>query len=431
MRVVIAVLLLGSFGCERDLVGVLAKEAESKLEALDASRVGGDALLDRAAVAAPVLVPLGVVDSPVMLRPARVAAGPDGTIAVADPRAQQVHLFDATGRLRRSLTVDHPIAVAFDARGRLYVGDAKSAAVIRFSEDWERQGLLGNGRGQVLLPSGMAYDPFDDELHVTDSASATVTVFRGDGSFARNYGSSKPSDGGLESPTGIVADGAANAFYVLDRFGTRVQVYDRDGTWLRAFSAHAETAELSHPDGLTRDDAGRLYTVDHRTNEVHVFDVGGRSIATLGTAQGFDFEHPSDATIDGHGRLWVASESGRLSVWGIDKYTEPTRTYAQAEVTVHAEDPSPQGRVTVLIEIPECGAEDIVWDTVRFNGVAPTGEPQFGDANDNGVTDLVASFPRRELGLGDVVLPATPAVLTGTITGGCEFQGETPLTATP
>jgi sugar lactone lactonase YvrE len=113
-------------------------------------------------------------------QPNDVVTGPDGRIYVAEGHGgdnARIVIFDRNGKYLREfgkkgtgpLEFDQPHALAFDSRGRLYVGDRSNNRIQildaegRFIDEWQ----------QFSRPSGIFIDS-NDMIYVADSESGSV-----------------------------------------------------------------------------------------------------------------------------------------------------------------------------------------------------------------------------------------------------------------
>ena len=212
--------------------------------------------------------------------PEGLACNSDGNIYVADEMNHRVQKLDPDGRMlwkigaigadgrprpgtaagqfkmHRAVHVDH--------EDNLYVGDSQNSRVQKFDSAGRFQlmfGSQGNGLGQfggVSGPNGVAVDQ-DGFIYVTDTHTALggnsrvqkfdhrgrfVLAFgehgTGPGQFAGRVGPRSPtadSVGGLspEGPYGIAIGPKSGNLYVADTDNGRIQVFDRQGSFLRLF----------------------------------------------------------------------------------------------------------------------------------------------------------------------------------------------------
>ncbi|MDO8991396.1 MAG: hypothetical protein Q7U91_17360 [Sideroxyarcus sp.] len=171
-----------------------------------------------------------------------------------------------------------------------------------------RRMLVGGGRtGEGLgKPYGVA--AYEGKVYVSDTAQRVVLVFDIPGKRFYRIGDDDP--GGLMKPFGLDLDAQGN-LYVVDGMARHIQVYSKDGKFLRTLGS---AAHLRRPSGVAVDAAGkRVYVVDIggiQTDEhkvivfdavdgKHLFDFGKR-----GTGDG-EFNLPRDIAIGKDGLLYV------------------------------------------------------------------------------------------------------------------------------
>ncbi len=166
------------------------------------------------------------------------------------------------------------------------------------------RGPLGVG----AAPGGLVY--------VADTGNAQVQVFTREGRWVRRFGRYGHGPGEFDYPMDVLY--LRGRVYVADLKNSRVQVLTPEGRFLRALPDPRATPGLRFaPTALAADGAGRLYvaTVDH---QVLVFDRRLRLVRRLGRpGQGAgELSYPNGVAVDAAGRVWVAdSGNGRLQVF--------------------------------------------------------------------------------------------------------------------
>lgn len=166
-------------------------------------------------------------------------------------------------------------------------------------------GSTESGEG-MTKPYGVA--AYHGRVFVTDSGGRSVVAF--DIPTQKTFRVGDGGDGPLSMPLGIDVDGKGNV-YVVDGTAKLVQMYDKDGKFIKTLAAGAR---LSRPSGIAVDSEGaRMYVVDTGavTNEKHrimVFDIAANKhlfdIGKRGAADG-EFNLPRDITIGTDGLLYV------------------------------------------------------------------------------------------------------------------------------
>jgi DNA-binding beta-propeller fold protein YncE len=124
-------------------------------------------------------------------------------------------------------------------------------------------------------------------------------------------------DGWLQKPR-VAAFDADDRLYLAD-LTDRVQVFDRDGEFLRAWRMPG--LNVDGPSGLTVDRLGRVLVADTHFYRVMVYDRQGNLLRQIGDGiQGTEpgrFGYPTDAVIDRAGNFYVAEygDNDRIQVF--------------------------------------------------------------------------------------------------------------------
>lgn len=218
------------------------------------------------------------------IEPWDVAAGPDGSVYVADTWNSRVQKFDANGKHLKTWGY-------FNDTG----GDASGA-----------EGLFWGPRGIDVGDDGRVY--------VADTGNKRVQVFDADGAFLFQFGGAGLLDGNLDEPVGIaVSNGEV---FVADTWNGRVQVFSAaDGQALRRWDI-AGWYDPNLPD-LGRDkvgkpylgagEDGRVYVADQTGNRILVFESSGAYVTAFGrfSQDEFGFSAPSGIEVDEDGNILV------------------------------------------------------------------------------------------------------------------------------
>ncbi|MFF8906226.1 NHL domain-containing protein [Streptomyces olivaceoviridis] len=242
--------------------------------------------------------------------PSALVVAPDGALFVADEMNHRIRRVDPPGVIGTvagdgsrgegegdgdggpadRARLDAPCAVAVDAAGRLYVGEAGTPRVRRIDGDGVISTVVaasgrsgGSGAadaGEAFLPAGLAVDAAG-RLYIADPEGRRVLLLGSDGVLRVLAG---PPDGGADG-TAVdwgapcaVAVGGEGVLYVADQTGHRVWRL-ADGT-ARVVAGQPDPAacestasgdpadavvrtELAYPCGLAVDPAGRLLVADN------------------------------------------------------------------------------------------------------------------------------------------------------------------------
>jgi hypothetical protein len=201
-----------------------------------------------------------------------------------------------------------PTSVALDSEENVYVSDDYMNKIFVYDKDGNGQGfwpdrepveqepysasdldfnlylakLNGglNEDGQFNGPSGLAFD-CDDNLYVSDSHNHRIQVFAKDGQFLRKFGSHGSEEGQLNLPWGIAVDADRN-IYVADWGNDRVQKFSPDGQHLVTFGCTGSAdGEIVRPTSVAVDDEGDVYVTDWGNNRVNVYNPDGGFITSF------------------------------------------------------------------------------------------------------------------------------------------------------
>ena len=265
--------------------------------------------------------------------PVVIEIDPDGNLVQAwgDPATQDVSEFP---RNSHGLFIDH--------NGFVWIGTYRHHRVMKFTRDGQHLMTLGrydenggNGNTELLGgPAGIWVDAETNEVFVADGyRNRRVIVFDGEtGDYLRHWGAygEPPDDEAEYNYAGRTADsppppqfstvhglvGARDGLiYVADRRGNRVQVFQRDGTYV----TEQTIAPLTRASGsafvvaLSPDDAQRwLYLADGTNHKVWIlrrldlvvvgeFGRGGRQVG--------QFIRPHGMDVDSRGNIYVGEAS--------------------------------------------------------------------------------------------------------------------------
>ncbi|XP_071119205.1 tripartite motif-containing protein 2-like [Haliotis cracherodii] len=140
--------------------------------------------------------------------PAGVAVDKTGRIIVADEEADDVLVFDQTGKSLFKLSdlqetcFKQPRYVCCSISGRIIVSDSGNHCIKVFNQSGEflfKFGCYGRGNGQFKFPYGVCADQHDN-IFVADHYNDRVVMFSSKGGFIQDL---VTSDSGLRNPAGL------------------------------------------------------------------------------------------------------------------------------------------------------------------------------------------------------------------------------------
>jgi len=162
--------------------------------------------------------------------------GPDGSIWATDSVDHTVRKFSPEGKLLLTLgkqkmagdnasqdTFNRPNAVAFDARGNVFVSDGYvNSRVVQFTPEGKFVRIFGGKKGkadgEMAMVHGVSIDA-QGRVYATDSDNQRVVVFDAQGKFLKNI--AVPGRGG----SFVAADGT---FYISDVNSGAVAILKND-----------------------------------------------------------------------------------------------------------------------------------------------------------------------------------------------------------
>jgi DNA-binding beta-propeller fold protein YncE len=224
-------------------------------------------------------------------------------------------------KLRRALTGERirgeglgkPYGIAVQ-QGRVYVGDSLRRYVAVFDFPQHKYFKIGedddeNGYGKLQLPLGIDLDK-KGELFVFDGKLKQIEVYDRDGKYLRSIGD--PNQ--FARPAGIAVTPDGSRVYAVDIGGTssnehKVLVFDgQSGKHLFNIGKRGTgDGEFNLPrDALIAPD-GSLYVVDGGNFRVEKFDADGKFISKFGDIgrQPGQFSRPKEAAADPEGNIYV------------------------------------------------------------------------------------------------------------------------------
>lgn len=164
----------------------------------------------------------------------------------------------------------------------------------------------GSGNSQFYEPAGIAVSS-DNRIYIVDSENNRVQIFGKDGQFIKAFGAKGKGAGQFRIPFGI-ATGKDGKLFITDSKNSRVQVFDKDGGFLYDFGRDgSKEGELNYPLGIAIDNQERVFVVDSGNDRVSIFTTDGIFLDTIG-AKGEEkgqFRDPTGVAVSIDNRVWV------------------------------------------------------------------------------------------------------------------------------
>jgi DNA-binding beta-propeller fold protein YncE len=237
--------------------------------------------------------------------PRGLAVAADGTLYVADAAQHRVWHITAQGEVLHTWgeygvapgQFNAPGDVAVDAEGHVYVADTWNHRVQVFDEegqylrDWGRLMQINDpqegGYGAFYGPRGIAVNA-DGEIYVTDTGNRRVQIFDAEGTFLRAFGRAGAGTSELDEPVGIAVSPEGEV-YIADTWNHRVQVFTQIGIYAREWDVVAWGSGLPDEKPYLAYDDGRVYVSDPANQRVLAFEQDGPLLWSLSVAESLTF----------------------------------------------------------------------------------------------------------------------------------------------
>ena len=158
-----------------------------------------------------------------------------------------------------------PHGLAVDKENNVWVTDVGLQQVLKFTHDGKllmklgESRIPGNDSSHFNYPTDVAVAP-DGTFYVSDGyRNSRIVKFSKEGKYLFQWGKKGSGEGEFNTPHAIDLDSNGNV-YVADRENNRIQVFDRDGIFIRILNNNEKVAQIP---SLTVDDGQHLFAVDY------------------------------------------------------------------------------------------------------------------------------------------------------------------------
>jgi DNA-binding beta-propeller fold protein YncE len=183
---------------------------------------------------------------------------------------------------------------------------------------------LNAARDGLHMPAGMVIDPGNGDIYAADGyGNRRVAVFDKAGKFLRQWGRQATQEEIESNAPGVfaqvvhcIAMSNAGLIYACDRQGNRVQVFQKDGTFVRNILIPNKTGKLPDKRGtawwvaFSPDREQKfMYVMNGGTEQVHTLDhTSGKILSSFGRPghQIGNFTHGHTIAVDSKGSIYVA-----------------------------------------------------------------------------------------------------------------------------
>jgi tripartite motif-containing protein 71 len=195
-----------------------------------------------------------------------------------------------------------------------------------FVTEW---GSEGTADGQFLRPHDLEFSNDNKMLYAVDRDGNRIQVFDKNGTFLFTFGQKGSADGQFLVPYGLDVDKDGNV-WVADRGNQRVQKFDSQGNFILKFgnngaSPSNEPGKFDNPRHVEVDKQLKyVYIADSKNNRIQQFDLHGNFVKVIG---GFgkksgQFDLPTTIEQDSKGNFFV-NERGNERIQKFDSNWNP------------------------------------------------------------------------------------------------------------
>ncbi|MBI4690452.1 MAG: FG-GAP repeat protein [Nitrospirae bacterium] len=288
--------------------------------------------------------------------PVRIALDSEGRLYVTDTNdwgMSRIYILSNSGTLISTIDLGKGTAlgITVDNSGKIYVGDERQDNVRVFDSSGQLLYKLGSGDGEFDQPNSIKIASATGNIYVDDTTAHSIKVYNPDGSFKFSFGDQGSADGYFGGVYGLAINDSTGELIAADwnnadtnENKSRIQIFDLDGNHKFSFYTY-NVNNFYKIQGPSVDKHGRIYVPDMLDFHVQCFDRDtGASLGLIGTPSynGGELYKPRDTAIDADNKLFVVSSgTQRIEVYGLDTYNTLDLSPQNMSFTVDEGGPNP------------------------------------------------------------------------------------------
>ena len=246
-----------------------------------------------------------------------------GRIFVSDSVEAVIRVFDVPSGRHFKIGADEPgklskpLGIDVDRRGNLYVADTSAKAIFVYNKDGKFLRRIGSASWFDRL-ANVTVDPKGDRVYLVDVGGVgsqqhrvrVVDAASGEPLF--DFGKRGKDPGDFNFPRDLVV-GKDGQLYIVDAGNFRVQVFDRDGKFLKTFGTIGrQMGQFARPKEIAADPAGNVYVTATAFGNFQIFNSEGELLMFLGTRSEQDgparYMLPAGIYVDEDGRVYMVDQ---------------------------------------------------------------------------------------------------------------------------
>jgi len=150
-------------------------------------------------------------------------------------------------------------------------------------------GQRGSDPGMLHSPWGVAVNE-RHEIAVSDAGNNRIQVFSRDGTYLRSFGRKGNNQGEFNTPTGIAFDRKNENILVADINNHRVQLFSEQGEYLNQFGGEGNLDhQLKYAQGLSVDSDCNVIVTDSGNKVIKIFSQNGHFLCKIGEEGSFQY----------------------------------------------------------------------------------------------------------------------------------------------
>ena len=225
-----------------------------------------------------------------------IAITPQGQLAALIGFSRELIHFKRNGEIEKTIVMHHD-CTKLTAKDENFIVSHDGAIGLLSPEGEYIKDLVKLNSGSQI--TGLVHQ---ERLFVSELCFHRISVYNMDGELQHRFGSKGSEPGQFDQP-GRMCVGPDNFLYVCDRMNDRVQVLEKDGTFVRQIGGGV----LKEPTGIAVTKDGYLAVTSNETfgarnKKISFFTLNGKCVHEV---EDLELIHPGDIVVDKNEFIYV------------------------------------------------------------------------------------------------------------------------------